>query len=67
MLLSQQSSFPSATGGDASCTSDKVDSTNSIARVFAMKAVDVAKEAVLFCARFNDAYCRLKPRLVLEH
>ena len=42
MQLSQQSSFPSAMGGDASCTSGKVDRTNSIARVFAK--VEVAGE-----------------------
>jgi hypothetical protein len=67
MQLRHQGSFPGATSGDASRTGGKVDSAKNTARVFAMKAVDVAKEAVLFCTRFDDGYCRLKPRRVQEH
>ncbi|MGO9486534.1 MAG: hypothetical protein ACLPX9_18480 [Rhodomicrobium sp.] len=67
MQLRRQGSFPSAIGADAYGATSTVDSTKSAAREFAIKAVDVAKEAVLFCARFDDAYCCLKPRGVLEH
>jgi hypothetical protein len=65
--LRLQGSLPSAASEDASGATSRVESTKSIARMFAMKAVEVAKEAVLFCARFDNTYGRLKPRQVLEH
>jgi hypothetical protein len=65
--LRVQGSLPSATGADASGTTSRVESAKSTARMFAMKAVDVAKEAVLFCARIDNTYGCLKPRRVLGH
>ena len=65
--LRLQGSLPSATGADASGATSRVERAKSTARIFAMKAVEVAKEAVLFCARIDSTYGRLKPRRVLEH
>ena len=67
MLLGQQGSFPSATGADTSGPAIRVDTAKSAAREFAIKAVGVARDAVLFCARLDDAHGRVKPRRVLEH
>ena len=53
MQLRLQGSFPSTPGADASGATGKVDSAKSTAREFAMKAVEVAREAVLFCARLT--------------
>ena len=65
--LRLQGSSLSATGADVSGATGRVESAKSTARIFAMKAVDVAKEAVLFCARIDNTYGRLKPRRMLEH
>ena len=55
-----QGSSPSATGADASGATSRVESAKSTARMFAMKSVEVAKEAVLFCARIDDTYGKLR-------
>jgi hypothetical protein len=65
--LRLQGSLPSATGAGASGGACRAKNAKSTARMFAMKAVDVAKEAVLLCDRFDNTYGRLKPRRVLEH
>ena len=65
--LRLQGSSPIATGADASGAASRAESAKSTARVIAVKAVDVAKEAVLFCAGIDNTYGRLKPRRVLEH
>ncbi len=58
--LRLQGSLPSATGADASGATSRVESAQSTARMFAMKAVEVAKEAVLFCARLDNTCGRLE-------
>ena len=63
MRLRQQGSFRGASATNAG----RVNGAKSSARTLAIKAVEVAKEAVLFCARFDDSYCRLKPQRMLEH
>ena len=65
--LRLQGSSPSATGTDAGGATGRVESAKSTARMFAMKAVEVAKEAVLFCARIDNTYGSLKPQRGLEH
>jgi len=67
MQLGQQGSFPSATGADARGATIREDTAKSTAREFAIKAVGVARDAVLLCGRLDDAHSRLKPRRVLEH
>ncbi len=67
MQLRRQGPFSSTAGAEASSATSSVDSAKSAARKLSMKAVDVAKEAVLFCAGLDNTYCRLKPRRVLEH
>jgi len=67
MRLGQQGSFSSATGADASGTTGTLRRAKSIARKLAMKAVEVARDAVLFCERLDNACGRPKSRRVLEH
>ena len=65
--LRLQGSFLSATGADVSGATSRAETRQKHCAEFAIKAVEVAKEAVLFCARIDDTYGRLKPRRVLEH
>ncbi len=67
MRLGQQGSFSSATGADASGTTGTLRRAKSIARELAMKAVEVAREAVLFCEQLDNTCDRLKPWRVLQH
>ena len=67
MQLRQQGTSPSPAGADVRHAASQADRVQSTAREIAAKAIEVAREAVLFCSSLDNAYCRLKPRRVLEH
>jgi hypothetical protein len=67
MRLGQQASFPNGTDVDVSSATGRADRAQSTAHKLAMKAVEVARDAVLFCERLDNACGRPKSRRVLEH
>ncbi len=67
MRLGQQGSFAAVTSTDVSSATGWADRAQSTAHEFAIKAVEIARDAVLFCERLDNGCGRPKSRRVLEH